>query len=635
MTCVVRWYDSGGCCVNRILVTAFLFFWSLDAAAQVPEILEDLLAGSDVVKMVDARIKNDGVAGMPTTVKPHVINLDEAVRRAIADNLELQAEQFSAKASQSAIEISDGVFDTRFSLRAGRTRSRFLERSAIITRQRETETTVAGAGNNDDFAASQTTEAVINDPDAQSENDLGRLTCVYVDGELVNPDYCSVRTESTSVREFASLKSSVTPEASVFALEALQVFPWGSTLSAKLQSTRRLKSGYSTLDRLERVSGSNSDPIGNGSNYPWTSSLFINLNTPVPFSRNFGSQSFGPQVNTELARLDHKIGKWRLAQRSNEVLYQVAEAYWRLVASQYQLNVANNRRQTTGQMVIRGRRLYEAQSITSYDMAQLDVELERSVYQLEVAWQDFLAASNLLVELLGMDSNSLLIAGVELKDLLELKGMPNIDAVKFADSHPQVVVATLEFQKHRMLSRYYASYHRPDVNLVVNYNYQQSDRVFGYKTWNDSYEHVFDPDEREKYVGLSYTYAFGKRAEKAAWSRSRTEQQQAELQILLTRNQVRQEFQDALVAQASTGNRLQQLRAGLDLVREAYRRSIRMREQNMLTEFERLTTQQSLYRSVTDYLLAAVTAQREQARFLYAAGQLTDRYVHQNAKELP
>ncbi len=615
-------------------VISIVALWSVTpvTAAPVPQAVMDMIVGGNGAAVVTGRIKSMSVSGGAATPVPMIIKQDDAYRRAINSSPLLLAERNALQSAAAGIAFSRSAFDPLFALRAEHTRTGFMARSAEITREYEGKTNQAGEQDGNIVGTDEETAVAVNAQDQQAQ-DLGRLTCVIIDGEIINPEYCSMETAVDTRVELASSKTPVEPEANVFAIQALQVLPWGSSVSAQLQSTRRIKSGYSTLNRMELINGSHGDPIGTGSNYPWTSAFFFTFNTPMPYARNFGAQAYGPRVNTEVANLDRDIGKLRLEQRSNEVLNQVAAAFWDLVRRQYRLSMVQHHLDAATALAQRGRRLFDSNNLTSYDMAQLDTELERTAIASELAWQEYLGASNLLVDLLNLDDGAVLVADVSVAELLSDEMVEAVDIRQMADQHPEVLMASLEQQKNTLLTRFFAEQVRPDISLVMNISYRQSDQVFGYKTWNDSYEHIFDPDQRQTYIGINYRYAFGQRAEKAAWSRSRTEQQQAALRVALARNNVHRTYQDAQSAQASTDSRLGQLGVNLDLAQSAYDRSGRMREQNSLTEFERVRTLQMLYQAVDAYIAAAVATRREQAQSLFAAGRLHQWYTAHSAKE--
>ncbi len=596
------------------------------AEPSVPATVAAMVANGGGTEPVLQRLQQE------TAAAPAAVTLLQVYQRALQRNPQWQAQQAYGGAARAGVDLARGAFDTRFALRAGHTKSRYFERVEKITRPRE-QPLPYDAGFDGTLDKNETGGAV----NAQDEQQLNqqRLTCVIIDDIIVNPDQCKRDVVISSEPEYASYHSEHAPVSNVFSLQAVQALPWGGSLSAQLQSTRRIKSGYFTLNRLEQVNGSHGDPIGNGSTYPWTSAFSFSFSTPLPYARNAGFNAFSLQVNREVASLDADIGEQQVQQQGDATLARADAAYWELVAGQFSYVVASRHQAAADELAQRGRRLFTAGNVTAYDMAQMDAELERARITAEIAWQRYLSASRALAELLDLDQATALYSDLDAQALLvsELPREPG--AQNNPDKHPAVTAATRELEKSRLLNRFYASQLRPDVSLVFNLNYSQSDLVFGYKTWNDSYEHVFEPDRRERYIGLSYRYAFGQRAEKAAWSSSSSAIQQADLQLAQARTRVSHDLNAAQSERASVDARLQQRRIGLEMAQAAYERSGRLREQNQLSEFERLRSLQNLYQAAREYLQAAADYRHDHASVLAAAGGLYRWYQARGAKDKP
>jgi hypothetical protein len=165
---------------------------------------------------------------------------------------------------------------------------------------------------------------------AQDDETLafGSFVCVTVDGLLVNPDQCSLQTEVSPRREFASRKIDKENHAWSFTWAASQLFPWGSLLSVEFETTRRTKSFFPLDDIGLNRQLSASDPIGQGSNFPWTTDFSVSLTSPLPFSRDFGPYGSLDNVGVKLARVGRRQADWDLAAVANAALRDANDAYW-------------------------------------------------------------------------------------------------------------------------------------------------------------------------------------------------------------------------------------------------------------------------------------------------------------------
>lgn len=595
---------------------------------QLPEGLrKELTDDSHIIDLIKHNIQSNAALGIKLPGKPFKVGLKEVYDRALSSHTVYRRTQQDDMFAAASMELAQSVFDTTLGLRLAHTQTSFNERSELITRERETDTTLAGNPTGED-APEESGDVFLTDENGERIpiDDIGRLGCVVVNGEVLNPDHCSVTTEIGSEREFASVKSDVSPESDSLVLEVSKIVPWGGNFIASLQTNKRIKAFYSSNSRLERFIGDADDPVGTGSNYPWTSNFSLSFSTPLPKSKDYGEYGFGPMVGERNAGLGYEMAQLQIEDSANDILAQVDAAFSALLKQQANMVFSANQVSILSAIADSSRRLYEQRSITSYDLAQIEAEFEQARINAELAWHDYLQNSNELAFLLNLDSDIYLIADIN-ADSFGADAAPAAPSnIIDVNRHPAVMAANKALQQAEGLLRHGEAQLRPDLRFVFNINYSQSDQVFGYESWGDSLDNVFDPDTRSFFLGVSYQVNFGRRGVKSRWSQSRIRRQQADHGLSLARNNVLAEINSASASLATLERIVTNNGESLKLAELAYDKASRLRRQGVITEFERLRAMQERYRSSLAYFSSTVDYRTARNRLLAVNGTLFRHY---------
>jgi outer membrane protein TolC len=559
-----------------------------------------------------------------------VLTNTEALQAAQQNNLAIQASQQDKEIAREFFRESKAVFNPLLNLSGSYDRTDTYDRSESITRQRAdpiNPTTVFG----DRVVPGLTPNPPNDEGITNATNSFGDFVCVTVDGDLVNGSQCSLRTTSRTLREFASIRTRPL-EAWSFAFGATQLFPWGQSLNAEFQSIHQLKNFF----RFDR-SGldqplSFSDPIGRGGAFPWTSSFVATFITPLPFSKNFGPYGSVANVGVMLADRGDRQAAWNLEAQANEVLRAVDGAYWDVVRAIRQLQITIEQRQVLEALAKRAQRLFEAQTITTYDKAQTEANLENIKNQEQIAWNSFVASSNSLVELLNYEPGTIILPVGYSADLLASEGKPPIpieprEAFDTAmESRPEIKASQIVVESSDILVKHRQTQIRPDLNLTAGVALNQSNAVLGYESWDESFSNVFNPDNSNFFVGVNFRIPFGNLAAKSALSQARIGRNQAMDQSQQTINTVTQEINTVIADAYSTHARINQTRASLDLAQLAYNKAELLKEQGLVTDFELLRKLSDLLSARAAYIDTLVEYRKTRARLLKAQGVLAAQY---------
>jgi outer membrane protein TolC len=138
---------------------------------------------------------------------------------------------------------------------------------------------------------------------------------------------------------------------------------------------------------------------------------------------------------------------------------------------------------------------------------------------------------------------------------------------------------------------------------------------------------VFDPDQKDYFIGLVFRIPFGNRAVKSQLAQARLQFKQAQAQLQQTENAIIQELNLVMTDAYSTQARIAQTKAGLEFAQIAYDRALRLRNEDLVSEFELLQRLDDLLLARAFYIDALIDHRKTEAQLLAAEGVLADRYV--------
>ncbi len=567
---------------NRVLPGAFAFFIVLDLHASVPlardyqnkvgERLQQAIAGEQT-----------GVAAILTGRKMVELDRRQTHRLALQQAPQLLANNESRTIAESALTRQTAEFDWILGASASYTQTSFNARSEEIRRERVTGITISGDNVGEGEDDGQTDE---NGAPVAVSDSVGNLLCITVDGEIVNDEQCALLTEVTTEREFASADADST-NAFTLGLTTSKLFEPGSLLTGGIGLSHRTKNFY-PLDDVGLISPlSASDPIGNGSRYPWTSRLFVEYLTPLPFGKGYGRYGSPAGLGRELAVINNEQSRHTEHAIQQTLLLQIDDAYWNHVRSALRLQSAENTRANLDSRLASAQRQFNARSLTNYELSQIQSALASARAQEQNAWVAFITSSDALSGLLGMESASVIVPAGFHEELGESQLLDRQDQLDVAlENNPGINASRVAIQANDVLVKNAKQNLNADLNVVVGLEFSQSDVVLGYDSAGDSLSNVFDPDNTNWFLGLRYKLPLGRHADKAR-------KQQAEARLTQARNRKTLE-EINLVAELNSlvaGNNAalsltSNAERQLDLANQAFERGTSARNSGSVSEFE-------------------------------------------------
>jgi len=389
-----------------------------------------------------------------------------------------------------------------------------------------------------------------------------------------------------------------------------QVLPWGLELHL---STATL---YQETDY---------DNDGHSYHAPFSSSLMLELEAPLP-----GTRGFGPFAQRDtavrLAEKDKAWGYWSVKALINTLLSQVHDAYWNLVASLESLVVARERRTVMEEQRTRFRRLFDDRLATTYDLHQIEAEYAASRVQETVALHALLSRAHALAILIEDDSAALeasLYLPYQYDALLSQGGKPREDAFETAHRcRPELKMAEIDLER-TWLSRMFSEQQlQADLRVSASLTLDEDGSVYGYETPVLSMQSLVHPDSVSRNLQLTYTYPVGKNALKARHTQSKVVEKNAELSLKSLENTIFREVRNALHLMNTSENRMRMAQKNLDLIRIAFRKIQDRQALGEVRPFEWILSLQRLMEARLSLLLAKVDRRLALSRLAAAQGTL-------------
>ena len=576
---------------------------TLGAVLALPATAQTTDTGSELLATAVAS-QQGGAAGLLYGKRVRELTPQAMRRLALTQAPLVQALASQRRVAEAGLIQQQAGFDWVLGASATYRKTDFFERSEVITRERATLVTVSGddlGGDVPDEEEDDTTPDVDEEGNAIAVQDsAGNLLCITVDGELVNPEQCALQTEISTEREFASGGGDPT-DTWTFSLTGDRQFAMGSLLQLSLTLSRRNKNFY-PLDNSGLISAiSADDPIGNGSRYPWASTLAVTYSTPLPFGSGFGERGSASALGLRLASISAEQSRPLEDANVANALVAVEAQYWAHARNWLALQSNVSIRNALDARLASAERRFNARELTNYELAQVRAAKASAMANEALAWAEFIASSGQLAASLGLDDGDVIeptgIDSVALPELAER----NVFVRRVLDSNPQITVSRLSVDAGEAVLNFSEETLKPDLNVVLSLGLSQSDAVLGYESATDSLSNVFDPDNTRWFAGLSYRLPFGRQAEKAR-------REQASLSLRRAQNSVRQ---TEVALAASAGSHYAQVAASQRLLTEArervrlaesaFERALTARNRGVIPEFEFIAATSELARAELDY----------------------------------
>jgi outer membrane protein TolC len=548
-------------------------------------------------------------------------NISELRQSEIADlsrsrNLTIAILQRAQDAADANLIQKAAAFDPFFSVALIHQRFDSHHRTAAIFRPRDKFSQV-------DFTQLQVDFARLSHglPNLSSN-----FVCAVVDGELANPG-CQADT----------ITGKQTEKASFYIHDQFRTggqfvwvknFNWGGypdpatsgNIRMELDVNRDKKDLHSFPTFLEGPlpPGSpffgNEDPIGTGSRMPWISTFNMSFFTPLPYAKNFGEYGNQQSINLKNATISLQQAEWQIEAVTNQVQGGVVAGvpglwlqYWRLIGALKQIQVLAVQHQILEQIVASTRRQFEQQLITAYDMAQAQAQLENLRDSEQIAWNNYVLASNAVADLLDYPPDTIIVPSGYTQAFVREYSVDAAGVRQAAlDNRAELKTSQGEVDKAQINLKFAENQVRPDLSFTGTVLLTQTDTAFGYQHVTGSLLNLVEPDASDFFVGITYRLPFGLEAEKAQLGQARNAaniaaDNHAQTELVITNN-----VNNALANFLSNRAQKQLTQQRMELAELAYTKVERLKNLGLASQFELLQTLSDMLNARRNYIDATV-----------------------------
>ena len=435
---------------------------------------------------------------------------------------------------------------------------------------------------------------------------------------IIRIDFVPGRAPGTKLGfQFASKRGANGPvRKGTFKVGVSQLLPWGPSFN--LTSTMVHKESYT-------------DKEFHKYDAPWTTTVSADVTLPIPFTKNFGP--FAPQDTViKLANLDKERAAWDLMAAINATLTTVDLAYWDLVNSLKLLEVTAENRKTLEVLAEKTAQLLASGRTTAYGKDQVDAEVLRVKDLEEQTWNRYIAASNVLVDLLDLEESAVLVPHGYSRNVNEHLAIQADSAVAVGlAQRPELKAEALKTQASEIDVKFRKQQKKPDLTYTASGALIQSNSEIGYPHLLRSYANVFRADNRSQSNTMTYVYAFGQRAEHAGLRGAQSRLEEQKLANRSVENQVAWDISDALSAVESAKGRVASAKVRLDAARKAYDLAVTLKEAGRLTEYEIVSKSQEWLDALNAHVVSHSDYKKAETSFLGAQGTLLMHYPEMTA----
>ncbi|UEM23508.1 TolC family protein [Skermanella mucosa] len=338
--------------------------------------------------------------------------------------------------------------------------------------------------------------------------------------------------EATPGRTFGSPEESLN-----YTLQITQELPWGGTLSITDRTAQRevyYRAGYYWEDGM------------------WSTNLSGSLNTPLPFTKDFGSDNKKNAASRSAAAVAERAD-WDLQVLLNTILLEIDTAYFDTVRRLEALETTAANRDMIVRQQERMDRLYALNQTTRLQKAQIDAEAARARVRIEQSLSDYVAASQALSLLIGEPSvigADAIYLPVDYEDDLAQAVPADLEtALRTArESRPDFKVDDINRTLRDINEALARNQARLDLRFVASVTAGQNGTTYGYADPLKSHTGIALPDSLSQSYGLGLSYPWANRSADAGADIARLGTRDQDYATQSLQNRVRREITERLAA---------------------------------------------------------------------------------------
>ena len=357
-------------------------------------------------------------------------------------------------------------------------------------------------------------------------------------------------------------------------------------------------------------------------NRQWTNNVSIGLSTPLPGTRYFGALA---PVDMSIKIADfNQIGTfWNMQSAINNILTGIEQAYWNLTLAykRYQVTLASKER--LSKQLEKTRRMFALQEATRYEKAVVEAQFASLGRQESEVLNDFILASNVLVDLLDYQPDAVILPQDEDLTLADSGQTEIQDIVR--DSvlyNPRLQIAKVNVGIAMMLREQSAGLLKPDmsVNAIIGSN--QSNAVYGFHGPLDAVGKTLNPDSATQNYSFIYNRQWNNVSAKTTVAMNESRVRQQEIMLAQTRRNVAGQIVVAVAGVQSMNERVELAKLEMEMARSVFTRAEKQRNLGVINDFELALKLQDLRSSELAYESILVSRRLAEVEVRLAAGAI-------------
>jgi len=357
-------------------------------------------------------------------------------------------------------------------------------------------------------------------------------------------------------------------------------------------------------------------------NRQWTNNVSIGLSTPLPGTRYFGALA-PVDISIKIADFNQIGTFWNMQSAINNILTGIERAYWNLTLAykRYQVTLAS--KETLSKQLEKTRRMFSLQEVTRYDKAVVEAQFASLGRQESEVLNDFILASNVLVDLLDYAQDAVILPQDE--DLSVADSGPTEIQDIVRDSvlyNPKLQLAKVNVGIAMMLHEQSAGLLKPDMSVSATLSSNQSNAVYGFHGPLDAVGKALNPDSATQNYSFIYNRQWNNVSAKTALEINESRVRQQEIMLAQTRRTVAGQIVVAVASVQSMNERVEIAKQEMEMARTVFFRAEKQRNLGVINDFELALKLQDLRSAELAYESVLVSRRIAEVEVRQAAGAM-------------
>jgi outer membrane protein TolC len=406
------------------------------------------------------------------------------------------------------------------------------------------------------------------------------------------------------------------------------------TYSASIGISQQLRTGGSySLSDATTYREISYDSSGRTYGQPWSTSVVLGLNMPLPGTKDFGELN-STQYDILMKKRVPNMNYWEVKLLIDQILLAVELAYWDLASAYEQLAVAIKNRKLVEKQLAHTNHLLELRMVTEYGKMQIEAEFARTRVVEELARARVLTASVSMGKLMEVEGEGNQLVYVPLGYTEKLTDDYTVAATPLEmlengkKYNPTIHIQKLMIENGIIVKNYKNAQARPDIYFGSSLALRQTGAKIGYEDIFESKKNIFDPDSLSQSYKLSQQYRWKNRAAKEQISQAKYGLKKTRVGLRSRENTIRNTINNSLAVIHAAMTRDKMAKQSEEFTRQAFDRLLRKRKNGTGgSELELISNMRNLVNAHLSMIAARIDKKKSESRLLAVQGIIANQYL--------